>query len=215
MKRRIIVTVAAFSAVALAIGVAWALWSANNTIHTSLQISARPGANLTFAATNDDEAIAFPLWDPLDSGRDPSGPSPLATRYGNDIGNCAASLGPAANEASLNITAAYGGYWCDSLWGIQNPAGGSPWTLTAVRVNTVVSLQNCPTLTPTDLNADTQPDIEACAAKLDGSFLMAPIIGGIIGPGEGRNALVSVHVMDSATGGATRLFDITFVGSTQ
>jgi hypothetical protein len=215
MRRKVLALAVVASVVVAAVGIAWALWTANNVIHTSLQISAKPGANIVAASTNDDEVVDKVEWDQGDSGPDPSSAGPLATRYASDIGNCSATLGPAANEASLNITAAYGGYWCDAVFGIQNPGGGALLIVTEVKVGTVTSLANCPTMTPTDLNADTVPDVEACVGKLSDVGAQTPILNTSIGSGQTVNAKLSLHVLDSAAGGATRLFDVVFVGSTQ
>jgi hypothetical protein len=214
MKR---LTIIASIVVALAIlgGIAWALWSANSVTHVTLQLSAKPAANITFAGTNDDEVVTNPLWDPLDVGPDPSSPGPLATRYASDIALCTANTGPTITEATVGITAAYGGYYCDIILGIVNQGGGA-WKLTQAKVNTVTSLADCPTMASTDLNADTQPDVEACIAKLaNDSSVQAPVLLTIWGPGEARMVKLSLHVLDTASGGATRLFDFTTVGEAQ
>lgn len=215
MKRKVLALVACVALLLAAVGVVWAVWQANSTIHTSLQIGVKPAANITVGSTNDDEVVANPNWDAGDTGLDPSGPGPLASRFTGDSGTCTTTIGPGASEASLNIIGAYGGYFCDGVWKIGNPAGGATWTMTAVTLNGSASLANCPTMTSADLNADTQPDVEACVSQLDDAGTVANLLPVGFGSGVTHNARLSLHVLDTATGGATRVFDVVFVGAAQ
>lgn len=213
--KKLTIIASALVALALLGGIAWALWSANSVTHLSIQMSAKPAAALTRACTNDNEVVDDPLWDPADAGPDPSSIGPVATRYVSDIANCVASLGPTESEASVAITTAYGGYYCDVYLGVQNPGGGTAWKLILAKINTVTTLADCPTMASTDLDGNTLPDIEACLSKLGPGGVPAPVLNTIWGPGEGRNLKLSVHVLDTATGGVVKSFDFTTVGEVQ
>jgi hypothetical protein len=208
--KKLSIVLGAVVALAVLGGVAWALWTASTIIQTSLQVGAKPGLNISAVLTNDDELNQATTWDVGDTGPDPSGPSPAATRYTVDKGSCVA-VKTNSTTASLSLTSSYGGYWCATMIGVGNPAGAAPITITGITAKTT-ALANCPTMVSVDLNADTTLDVEACAAKLNTDMTAnLPIIPTTWAAGASGNAVVSLHVLDTATPSVTSPFDITLV----
>jgi hypothetical protein len=215
MRRKVIIIGSSLVSLAVLAGVAWAVWGGNTSTHVSLQLSAKPAAAITFAATNDDELVKDLTWDPGDTGPDPSSGGPQASRYTFDAANCVAALGPTASEASLTITTGYGSYYCAAYLALSNPVGGATWKLTEARINGTTLLADCPTMTTTDLDANTIPDIESCVAKMGAAGIYDPILNSVVAAGAGLNGVLSLHVLDTATGGMTKAFDFTTVGVVQ
>jgi len=216
MKRKVLALAGVALVVVAAVGVAWGLWMASSVIHTSLQVSSPTAVKITNAVTDDDGVVFTLYWDPNDTGPDPAALGPKAVRYGKDIANCQASVNnPKDTEGHLVILRAYGGSYCTSWWQLANSSVDQPWTLAEVTV-ALTPFKNCPTLTSVDIDGDGAMDVEGCLAEME---QYNPVVMALLGvtwtPSDVHWALVSLHVLDTATPGKTHSFDVSFNGPAQ
>jgi hypothetical protein len=220
--KRILALTAAIVVVAAAVGIAWALWQASSTIHTSIQVSSPPSAAIVAGTghCDDDGSPVPPAWDSTDvvGAGDPAGRGPNSPRYDKDISSCTATVVDGVGQ--LTLSSAYADLYSMSFWGLKNPVGSQSWVLASVEIDGA-ALDDCPnaggTMTTVDLDGNTQPDVEACITLLPNYMTddEAAALGTTWAAGDQKDIAIKLQILDTVTAGITHTFDITFNGQAQ
>jgi hypothetical protein len=182
------------------IGVGYALWDKDLIIHGQVS-TGEVNAIFIDAYTDDDGVVNDPTggndcgddgtyteyswWMDGSSSDDPMGPGPCPDRYTKDVGRCWAIIDQSDNQIlHVGLENAYPSYW-NTIW------------YTIVNNGTVPVVVNDFGLYPANFTPGVEVDVFWCGT----------VIGDQIDPGETRDGMIQIHVLQPAAENAIYSFD--------